>query len=383
MTIATEPLRVAVAGGGVAAAELLLALRSLAGDRVALEVIAPDADLPVRAASTGAAVGASVVQAFDLRELAGDTGAALRIDSVEAVASRARRLRLASGAVTTYDALVLATGARARVGVPGALTFRDHRAALVGAAIDEIEAVQGGRIVFSVPAGVAWTLPVYELSLLAAVELARRGAVANIILVTPERSALEVFGPAVSDRVTGLLRDHDIRLMCGTAAAGVHHGRLVLASGESIAADRVIAVPRLVGRRIAGVPAGWNGFVDTDEQGRVRELTDVYAAGDLTGFPVKQGGLAGQQADVLAALLARRAGADVDVPRTQPVLRSLLLGAPRPLYLRAELDAKGRPLGSSTVTEEPLWWPAAKLFAAHLTPWMATRAASRPRAAAA
>jgi sulfide:quinone oxidoreductase len=259
--------------------------------------------------------------------------------------------------------------------VPGALTFRDQRdAGLVAAAIDELEAAGGGRVAFAVPAGVAWTLPAYELSLLTAAELARRGAAAEVVLVTPEARALEVFGSVVSDRVEELLREHEIRLLRGTAAADVRRGRLALASGESLAADRVIAVPRLVGRRIAGVPADWNGFVDTDQHGRVRELADVYAVGDLTGFPVKQGGIAAQQADVVAAVLARRAGADVAVPRIQPVLRSRLLGAGGPLYLRAELDAAGRPHASaaaSTACEEPPWWPASKVFARHLTPWMA------------
>ena len=382
-----RPLRVVIAGGGVAAAELLLALRALAGERVALEVIAPGTGLPLRAASPAVAVSGSKLQTFDVRDLAADVGAVLRVDSVEAVASRAHQVRLASGAVATYDALVLTTGARARVGVPGALTFRDQRdAPLVAGAINELEALPGGRLVFAVPAGVAWTLPVYELSLLAAEGLARRGTSTKIVVVTPEQRALEVFGSTVSDRVEELLGDRDVRLICGTAATGVHRGRLVLASGESIEADRVIAVPRLVGRRIPGLPADWNGFVDTDESGRVRELSDVYAAGDLTGFPVKQGGLAAQQADIVAALLARRAGADVEVPPTRPILRSRLLGAPGPLYLRAQLDARGRPLGSSaasTATEEPPWWPAAKLFASHLTPWMAARAASRPPAVAA
>jgi len=42
----TAPLRVVVAGGGFAAAELLLALRSLAEERVELELIAPGPSPP-------------------------------------------------------------------------------------------------------------------------------------------------------------------------------------------------------------------------------------------------------------------------------------------------------------------------------------------------
>jgi sulfide:quinone oxidoreductase len=37
----------------------------------------------------------------------------------------------------------------------------------------------------------------------------------------------------------------------------------------------------------------------------------VYAAGDITAFPVKQGGIAAEQADAVAEMLASEAGADV------------------------------------------------------------------------
>ena len=102
----------------------------------------------------------------------------------------------------------------------------------------------------------------------------------------------------------------------------------------------------------------------------------MFAAGDVTHFPVKQGGLATQQADVIAAVLAARAGADVEPPSTSSVLRARLLGAGGPCFLRAALDERGRPLpptGAPPVSQEAEWWPAAKLFARHLTPWMAAR----------
>ena len=42
------PLRVLIAGGGVAALETVLALRALAGDRVKLELLAPDEEFVER-----------------------------------------------------------------------------------------------------------------------------------------------------------------------------------------------------------------------------------------------------------------------------------------------------------------------------------------------
>ena len=108
--------------------------------------------------------------------------------------------------------------------------------------------------------------------------------------------------------------------------------------------------------------------------GRVDGLPDVYAVGDMTSFPVKQGGLAAQQADATAAIVAARAGASVPMPTLTSVLRTQLFGASEPLFLEATLDRDGRPVdGSSGIHRESPWWPNGTLFARHLTPWIAGR----------
>ena len=79
---------------------------------------------------------------------------------------------------------------------------------------------------------------------------------------------------------------------------------------------------------------------------------------------------------VIAAVLAARAGARVELPTGRSVLRARLLGSDLPCYLQAELDEVGRPLPSGSapaVSDEADWWPAAKLFGRYLSPWMATR----------
>ena len=371
-----SPLRVVVAGGGFAAAELVLALRAMAEERVEIELIAPTAELPFRPAATRTPFGEPGVDLYDLEAIASDAAARLRRDTVEAVASRAHRVRLASGASTSYDALVLAVGARSRVGVPGAITFRDQRDSHhVTRLIDELVAARGRRAVFAAPSGVSWTLPLYELALLTAAEVERRDHAAEVVVFTPETTPLQVFGPGVGAHVAELLAARGVRRLRG-AAESVSHGRVTLGNGEALSAHSVVAVPRLVGRRLSGVPADWNGFVPTDAGGRVGGLEDVFAAGDMTQFPVKQGGLATQQADVIAAVLAARAGADVAAPSTRHVLRARLLGADGPCFLRAELDGEGRPLLARDVppvSDEADWWPAAKLFGRHLTPWMSAR----------
>ena len=45
------------------------------------------------------------------------------------------------------------------------------------------------------------------------------------------------------------------------------------------------------GPRIDGLPADEDGFIPVDGHGRVKGVEDVYAAGDGTNFPIKQGGL--------------------------------------------------------------------------------------------
>ena len=61
------------------------------------------------------------------------------------------------------------------------------------------------------------------------------------------------------------------------------------------------------GPRLPGLPADADGFVPVDPHARVRGIERVWAVGDMTNWPLKQGGLAAQQADVAAAR-HRRAG---------------------------------------------------------------------------
>jgi sulfide:quinone oxidoreductase len=376
MTRVPHPLRVLVAGGGFAAAEAVLALRAYAGDRVDIEIVAPEQRFSFRPATTAALFTDAAVASFDLAALARDTGATLLRDRLAAVAPDVKRVRLASGAQRDYDALVLALGARARAAVPGSLTFRDQRdAPQLERLVDDLRAGGLRSLALTVPAGVTWTLPVYELALLAAGEVDRLGLSTRVTLVTPERRELEVFGAPVGAAVSALLADREVRVIRAVAPRLVDRRGLRLADGGTVAADRVVAAPALAGPRIPGVPGDFGGFVQTRTVGRVEGLAGVYAAGDMTSFPVKQGGLAAQQADAIAAAIARRAGADPPLPPLTSILRAQLFGAPEPLFLEAMLDASGAPLvGRSQVSSEAPWWPHGTLFGRHVTPWMAQQA---------
>jgi hypothetical protein len=95
-------------------------------------------------------------------------------------------------------------------------------------------------------------------------------------------------------------------------------------------------------------------------------VAEPFGHGSVRTFPLKQGGIAAQQADAAAESTAVRAGAAVDPQPFRPVLRGLLLTGMVPRFLRAE---PGTP--ASAVDTEPLWWPPAKIVGRHLAPFLA------------
>src|SRR4029453_9326811 len=107
-------------------------------------------------------------------------------------------------------------------------------------------------------------------------------------------------------------------------------GTLRLIPDGVVPADRVVALPRLRGAPIDGLPQTVDGFIPVDAHCRVEAVKDVFAAGDITSFTVKQGGIATQQAVAAAEVIAAEAGAHVTPHRFRPVLRRLLLTGTEP-----------------------------------------------------
>jgi hypothetical protein len=102
-------------------------------------------------------------------------------------------------------------------------------------------------------------------------------------------------------------------------------------------------------------------------------LRGVYAAGDTTSFPIKQGGLAAQQADSAASAIAAAAGAPVDPQPFRPILRGALVTGHAPRFLRAQPDLGLGP-DSSVAARSVLWWPPAKVAGRLLAPYLAAKA---------
>jgi sulfide:quinone oxidoreductase len=384
-------VRVLVAGGGVAALETILALRALAGPRVSIEQLAPDPSFLDRPSSVATAFGFGAADPLPLEVVARRERVALLRDAIARVEPDRHRVLTAAGRRLTYDALVIATGGRSRAVLPGALPFTGPADVEPLAAVLE-RAVRGEvrRLAFALPPGVSWSLPLYELAIMAAIQLRHRiMSDTQITVVTPERRPLWLFGTAGADALERLLTERDVALRTETRAVTVEHDALLLAGGERLPADAVVALPALTGPGIDGLPTDGHGFLPVDPHGRVVGAADVYAAGDATAFPVKQGGLATQQADAVAEAIAATLGTIERPARFRPVLRGLLLTGGAPLYLRAELsaagallDARGTPLPTTRgeTSTRALWWPPAKVAGRYLGPYLAS---ARPRALAA
>jgi sulfide:quinone oxidoreductase len=367
----SPPLRVLIVGGGVAALEATLALRALAEDRVDIDLLAPDDDFIYRPMAVAEPFHQGEVRRFPLARLVELAGARLTRGTLLRVDLERRRAATADGDELEWDVLLLALGARAREGIPGSLTFRgpDDRAALTEL-VDEALAGRFKTLTFALPTLAAWPLPLYELALMAKIRLEDTGATSvRVEVVTPEPEPLAVFGRGASASVKDLLETRGIGLRTHTTPVVFRNGALVVVPGRAIRTDRVVSIPVPEGRRIPGMPEGARGFVRTDEYGRVEGRDDVYAAGDMTTFPLKQGGIAAQQADAAAESIAALAGAPLTPRPFRPVLRGLLLTGLSPRYLAASLLDD-----SSAVDSEPLWWPPAKIVGRHLAPFLAKHA---------
>jgi sulfide:quinone oxidoreductase len=354
---------VVVAGGGVAGLEALLGLRAMAGDRVQLTLIAPDADFSYRPLAVAEPFALGHAHRVPLRRFTEDVGAELVLDALESVDDGARELRLSDRSTRSFDALLVAPGGRAVSGVEGATTWwPGGDADTYGGLLQDIDEGYAKRIAIVVPPGAVWPLPAYELALMTAGEAREMGQEdVQVVVVTPERAPLSLFGEDASRAVAEELNWAGIELRTGT----------VVQNASELGMQRVLAVPRVVGRIVEGLPMDEEGFIFAADTGLVEGCERTWAAGDGIVSPVKFGGLATHQARIAAAQIARLAGAD-DVPDPgEPVLHGRLLVGRRTRRLRGRGDAAGA----------PLWWPHGKVAGEYLPRWLAEHGVAPPAAA--
>ena len=351
-------MRVLIAGGGVAGLEALMALRALAGDSVDLMLVAPDDEFVYRPLAVEEPFAVGRPRQVALLDAAGDADAAFLAATIEAVDTDRKIVRTSEAHELEYDALVLAVGASAEPAIAHAMTWDDRAdVEMLGGLLRDIEEGYARRLAIVIPPGPAWPLRAYELALLISLEAKSMAAELETTIVAPEPSPLATVGSRAVDLVSTELESAGIAVVSGerVEVEGGHAVTVVVQpSGRRLEVDRVLALPVLHGRPVAGVPADANGFVDVDEHCRVRGVDGVWAVGDGTAFPLKSGGFAAEQADVAAEDIAAAAGAAVEPRRFEPHSHQELAGLPTGRFLKAWL-ANGD--DDPTTTDLPIGLP--------------------------
>jgi sulfide:quinone oxidoreductase len=361
---------VLIAGGGVAALETALALRELAPERVQTTILAPNEEFVYRPMTVREPFSLSAASRHALAPMVRDAGAELVKGSLEWVDHEKQDARTTDGRTLSYDALVLAVGARMSPRYKHALTIDDRSMEhTLHGVIQDIELGYIKSVAFVQPGRTAYPLPLYELALLTAGRAYDMGVEILITLVTPEDAPLAIFGTAVSAGVAELLGKAGIDTITAAYAEVGEHGQIsIYPEDRHLQADRVVALPELSGAAVHGLPLTAEGFIRVDRFGGVPDCGPVFAAGDATDFPVKHGSITAEQADLVAESLAMLAGADVEPQPFHPVLRGMLLTPERPYYMSAHIT--GGHGFDSELSSEPLWTPASKIAAKYLAPYL-------------
>ncbi len=195
---------------------------------------------------------------------------------VETIDVRARAAVLRGGLALRWDALVLATGARARRILMGDMPAGVHHLRTLDDALALRGDLRAGSRLVVVGAGFVG----------AEVASTARGLGVDVTLIDVEPPFRRHLGAEVAAMLASRYREHGVRLELGTGLAGIDassHGRVrsvILADGRRIPCDTV-----LVG--VGAVPAaeldpsGSTGVgVAVDARGRTT-VPGVYAAGDV------------------------------------------------------------------------------------------------------
>jgi len=369
-----EPFNVLIVGGGVAALEAALALRDLGGTRIRTTMLARGPEFVYRPMTVREPFDYALAQRHPLERIARDIGVELRIDSFKWLEAETRVVHTEAGEQLSYDALLLALGARMHPRFKHVLTIDDKRIdQLLHGLIQDVEGGYVHSLAFIVPGRMGWPLPIYELALMTAARAYDMNVELSITIATPEDAPLAIFGAGASDAVRQLLEEQGISTIASAYCEVPGPGCVAINPGSrELHVDRIVAMPELHGPSVPGVPLGSpGGFIPVDARCKVAGVERVYAAGDATDFAIKHGGIAAQQADVAAQAIAALAGLAGEPEPFRPDIHGILLTGGKPLYLSAHVT--GGHGSSSEITEAPTWSPATKIAAKYLAPYLEAR----------
>jgi sulfide:quinone oxidoreductase len=362
----TKRARVVIAGGGVAGLETLLALHDLAGDQAALTLVAPEPDFLYKPLLVEEPFALGPAERHELAPLATEKGAHFEQRAVKAVRPDDHTVELDDGSTLEYDYLVVCAGGRFKPALEGATTFPYGPEPFSADEVLDRAEGKDRRIAFVVPHGVTWSLPLYEIALMTQRRAKERGLDVKIAIVTPEFAPLAIFGSVASAELGDLLEARGIDFFPISTVREIGKKGITLSPKDRVLGPaEVVALPVMEGPAIDGLPADENGFIPIDELARVKGVDDVYAAGDGTNFPIKQGGLGSQQADAAAEDIAHRLGTAGPAKPFRPILRGKLLTGDESLNLRKDVAGGA---GEGEASPDYLWWPPHKISARYLSP---------------
>jgi sulfide:quinone oxidoreductase len=361
--------RIVIAGGGIAALEAAVALRTLGGTRIAPVLVSPSTEFSFRAREVGEPFGRTAPLRIPLDDLLDDLDVLHVQDSAAAVDAPARLVCTSSGRRVPYQGLLVAVGGTPFPAYAHGITFdRPHSPEDFEELLADVGAGLVADVAFLIPDAAGWTLPAYDLACMLRAWAGREGHDVRVRIVSAEAAPLEAFGSAASREVADVLRRCDIEVVCGAEPVLVSDTTMTV-GGHWLTADRLVSLPRLAGPGLRGLPCDWDGFIKVAPDGAVAGCPGVFAVGDGAAHRRKQGGLAAQQADVAARALLRRAGVPAPAPPDPPRLRGVLATPEGPLYLQEQAGYGSLDAGS-IASFEPLWDPPGKVATRWLGPFL-------------
>jgi sulfide:quinone oxidoreductase len=315
-----------------------------------------------------------------LADVAKELGARFVQDGLVHVDEGRRRILTRDGDFLSYDAVVVAIGARTHLGGGATRTWRrgPEGTSQFAHLLLGLEGGAARTIAVVVPSGAAWPVDAYELAFVASLAARRGDSQARVLLVTAEESPLEAFGPAVSEAVADELAHSGIEVITGVDArrggAMDRHGAggaepvvLQLTPRSRRRVDRALFLPVVHGPAVAGLPHDSGGFIPVDPHSRVVGAPHCFAAGDATSLSLKHSALSASQATAAAEAIAAEAGADVAPTEWSSVLHGLVTLPPH------FPGPPGSPwLDNGEPATHCLWWPPGHVAGRHLAPYLAS-----------
>ncbi len=322
MTTMKGSARIVIIGGGLAGVEAAIYLQDCLGDRARVTLISTEDRFIFRPFLTYVPFGLTPERIqLDLASIAKSHGFTLVIGRADEIRLEKKLVRFGAQSIA-YDFLMIATGASpVPEPVPGLslgysiwnqsdmMRLRSRYMRL----LTDARAGSKARLLFLVPPGSDWTGPLYETAFMTDTWLYwnRVRPSIEITLATPEESYVEALGVEMHRPVAAELERHAIVGITGKRAVRVEADAVHFDDGSKMEFDLLVSGVSYSGNApAAALPTDERGFIRTCLASRqVQGHADVYALGDISDFPVKQGYLALLQADAAAEhICARIAG---------------------------------------------------------------------------